>query len=225
MARLRSSALRASKARRWTVRELVWILNGILFGLSIIVLSLSRRGCTGSVGDLEVSGRQREDGWWEGKGEESRKRFVFVFSTGRTGTKHFSSVFGGGRSYVNHQDEAEDTSTKDVVEQVYRRFAATGDVHFAKRFLEAVKIPMMKQRMKDVGDAQVYFQTGHVPLAFGFGEALLSAFGSDAFAVVRVRRDRISSALSLMALGPEAEDPWEIPKGTSARQSRFVLQR
>ncbi|KAJ8904438.1 hypothetical protein NDN08_000956 [Rhodosorus marinus] len=142
------------------------------------------------------------------KAEFEGKKLVFVFSTGRTGTKHFSSVFGGKEALVNHQDEADSVSAKEAVNKFYRPFAATNDTELAREFLSEVKLPMIKSRLQAADDAKVYFQTGHVPLAFGMAPILLKLLGSKTFAVVRIRRDRIQQALSLMALGPESEDPW-----------------
>jgi len=141
------------------------------------------------------------------KAEFQGKKLVFVFSTGRTGTKHFSSVFAGKEALVNHQDEADLVSAKEAVNKFYRPFAAKNDTALAREFLAEVKLPMIKSRLQ-AADAKVYFQTGHVPLAFGMAPILLDLLGSKTFAVVRIRRDRIQQALSLMALGPESEDPW-----------------
>jgi len=166
-------------------------------------------------------GRRRVTGSWQEV--KNGKRLVFVFSTGRTQTKQFSRVFGGPGTYVNHQDESEKVTTREVVEKVFRPYARSNDTEMGRKFISTIKLPMIERRLRDANNAQVYFQTGHAPLAFGLGELIIEAVGTDAFSVVRLRRDRIPNALSMMALGPESEDPWAPvgPGGDTSRRRWF----
>lgn len=142
--------------------------------------------------------------------------YVFVFSTGRSGTQHFSRALTSPShcnpcAYITHEEEHAVERTKVIVEQVYRRLAAARDEstfnESSRRYLRTVKIPFYKRLAKAHGATRLVY-TGHLPLAYGLGPAILSELPRGAVRVVRLRRDRIATALSLMALGPENEDPW-----------------
>lgn len=142
--------------------------------------------------------------------------YCFVFSTGRAATKHMSMLFEtmprpGPQTYVTHQEEDDVISTRDFVAKHYRRLAALeneADFNATVRlFVREAKLPFLDGlRSKHNADRVLY--TGHLPLSFGLGPALIELLPERSICILRLRRDRIESALSLMALGPETEDPW-----------------
>lgn len=104
--------------------------------------------------------------------------------------------------------------TKFIVDRDYRRIAAAVDeLHFnisARHYLQKVKLPFYNALLMRAGATRLVY-TGHLPLAFGMGPALIDALPPKSVRIVRFRRDRITTAVSLMALGPEGEDPWVEP--------------
>lgn len=155
------------------------------------------------------------------------KSYVFVFSTGRSGTQHLSrslQSLWSPRSYITHEEEHMTARTRDIVNQVYRRMGALSDERMfnasSSSYVREVKLPFYDALMHEHGARRVVY-TGHVPLVFGLGPALLRGVAPGAIRVVRLRRERLATALSLMALGPAEEDPWG--EAVRARRRWFPL--
>lgn len=152
--------------------------------------------------------------------------FVFVFATGRSGTQHLSRVLKSKsqrlrRTYITHEEEHLSTRTKFIVDRDYRRIAATADERqfnlSAREYIVKTKLPFYNALLMRAGATRLVY-TGHVPMAFGMGPALIDALPPKSVRVVRFRRDRITTAVSLMALGPEEEDPWGEPTDNAQGQ-------
>ncbi|CAN8075349.1 unnamed protein product [Agarophyton chilense] len=150
-----------------------------------------------------------------------RPSFTFFFATGRSGTQHLSRVFLSPDTpvtYVTHEEEHPTQRTKHVVQYDYRPLAASAsEADFnlsALQYVTAMKIPFYNHLLQKHGARRLVY-TGHVPLAFGLGPTLVNALPEGSLRIVRVRRDRISTAVSLMALGPELEDPWGATTNTN----------
>lgn len=145
--------------------------------------------------------------------ETSPQTVTLVFCTGRSASKHMANLFPSipGRVYVTHQEEDAEIATRDFVHRHYRSLAsAETEADFnasARAFVADVKLPHIAATLRR-SDAARFVYTGHLPLAFGLGPALLDALPVGTLRIVRLRRDRIATATSLMALGPESEDPW-----------------
>jgi hypothetical protein len=149
--------------------------------------------------------------------ETAPRTYALVFSTGRAGTQHLSRLFAAGdapglpRAYVTHQEEDGSMGTRDFVRVHYRALASSADEAAfnasARAFLAEQKLPFIQRVLRESG-ASRFVYTGHLPLAFGLGPSLVAALPRGTLRILRLRRDRIASALSLMALGPEDEDPW-----------------
>lgn len=149
-------------------------------------------------------------------------QYAFVFSTGRAGTQHLSKVLKSlpsPRTYITHEEESATRRTRAVVEHYYRRFGALSDEgsfnYSALMYAQETKLPFYA-RLARAHNASRFLYTGHVPLAFGLGPAFLQTAAPGAVRILRMRRDRHASALSLMALGSADEDPW----GTAPRLHR-----
>jgi hypothetical protein len=152
--------------------------------------------------------------------ETAPRTYALVFSTGRAGTQHLSRTLVSGhdavpslpRAYITHQEESAEIATRDYVDARYRPLAALagGEGAFnasARAFVEAEKLPFWEALLQQHG-AQRMVYTGHLPAAFGLVPALLDAVPRGSLRVLRLRRDRVSAAASLMALGPPEGDPW-----------------
>lgn len=142
--------------------------------------------------------------------------YVFAFATGRSGTQHLSRVLlsrprPSEQTYITHEEEHLSTRTKFIVEHDYRQMAtAPNEDEFnrmAKEYVIRSKIPFYDALKLQHGAKRLLY-TGHVPMVFGLGPALIDSLPARSVRILRMRRDRIATALSLMALGPEAEDPW-----------------
>lgn len=139
--------------------------------------------------------------------------FAFVFSTGRCGTQHLARVLGSApEAVVIHESESPTLRPRDVVTRTYRRLASLPTVAAhdaaAARHVRRQLLPALAARLTAAGDAaHTAVYTGHVPLAYGLGPALADALGTR-LRVVRLRRERLATAVSLMALGPPEEDAW-----------------
>ncbi|PXF41692.1 hypothetical protein BWQ96_08577 [Gracilariopsis chorda] len=140
--------------------------------------------------------------------------YAFFFGTGRSGTQHLSRVLVSRESpisYVTHEEEHVDVRTKQVVLREYRPLASLpNEAHFntsVEAYVKRTKIPFYKQLMYKHRARRLLY-TGHVPMAFGLGPALVKNLPPGSVRIVRVRRERLATAASLMALGPEEEDPW-----------------
>jgi hypothetical protein len=147
---------------------------------------------------------------------ESHESYSFVFSTGRCASQHMSRLFVSYErplpvAYITHQEEDFNIPTREYVHRFYRVLAAKqGEEDFmqaARAFLRRRKIPFYK-RMLARHSATRFVYTGHLPLVFGLGSALVDELAPAPVRILRLRRDRIASALSFLALGPETEDPW-----------------
>lgn len=148
--------------------------------------------------------------------EGSNFSMAFVFSTGRSGTKYMSQLFVSHSppksvAYVTHQEEHDKLKTKDFVARYYRRLAQCSSEQMfnesAHIFVKETKLPFVRNLLtKHKASRLVY--TGHLPLAFGLGPSLIRNMPVGTIRILRLRRDRVTSALSLMSLGPENEDPW-----------------
>lgn len=146
--------------------------------------------------------------------------YVFVFSTGRCGTQHLSRALkslSSPRAYITHEEEHLTERTRVIVDRVYRRLALR-NYSATTRYVRDVKIPFYEALLHMHGATRLVY-TGHVPMAFGLGPALMRALPTGAVRVVRLRRERLATALSLMALGPDVEDPW----GDAVRRRWFPV--
>lgn len=155
--------------------------------------------------------------------------FAFVFTTGRSGTQHLARVLRSSSSpkaYITHEEEDENERTRDVVEYEYRRIAdMKSEQSFnssMRRYIKHKKLVFYENLLKK-HNARHLVYTGHVPCAFGVLPALIQLFPLGSVRVLRLRRERVSTALSLMALGPEEEDPWGATNGGKHNAPR--LQR
>jgi hypothetical protein len=173
--------------------------------------------------------KQRDESLWsrsfppQGSGtslfdlsSNAAESFSFVFSTGRSASQHMSRLFVSHAppwpvAYITHQEEDESMRTRMYIDRFYRVFAAKQtEKEFsesARKFLKETKIPYYKRVLARHG-ARLLVYTGHLPMVFGLGPLLVEELAPARVRILRLRRDRISSALSLMALGPEEEDPW-----------------
>lgn len=141
---------------------------------------------------------------------------MFVFGTGRSGTQHLSRVLKPKASpaapaYITHEEEHLSIRTKLIVQRDYRRLASSVDeAHFnlsSKEYVSRVKIPFYTALLRRHGAKRLVY-TGHLPMVFGLGPALVEKLPKGTVRVLRMRRGRIATAVSLMALGPETQDPW-----------------
>jgi hypothetical protein len=156
---------------------------------------------------------------------KATESFSFVFSTGRSASQHMSRLFVSHAppwpvAYVTHQEEDTSMHARVYVDRFYRVFAAKqNEKEFsesARKFLKEKKIPFYKHVLATHG-AKLLVYTGHLPMVFGLGPLLVDELAPARVRILRLRRDRISSALSLMALGPEEEDPWSPLAGSNRR--------
>lgn len=165
----------------------------------------------------------------------SSPTFGFVFSTGRSGTQHLSLALQSSCSttegandatwtarvgvYVTHEEEDDNLRTRDVVCASYRRLVhgnpnqSKGEREQAyysrmKKYVTKVKLPFYNRLLKFHQHSTHLVYTGHIPTAFGVFPVLLDLLPTGSVRLLRFRRDRLATALSLMALGPEMEDPW-----------------
>lgn len=179
----------------------------------------------------------------------SSPTFGFVFATGRSGTKHLSLAMksssgetgntnsllqtGSFGVYVTHQEEDDRIRTRDVVCTSYRRLVRGNPRHSGTEqeriyqqkmaeYVSKVKLPFYRRLLTLHQHATHLVYTGHIPTAFGLFPALLDALPPGSVRLLRLRRDRVANALSLMALGPEAEDPWS--GGTSGNSNDADLK-
>lgn len=170
-------------------------------------------GRLGAGGNGQMSTASSQSGASEDSSLPSGAVFAFVFSTGRCGTQHLARVLGGApEAVVTHESESPALRPRDVVTRTYRRLAGLPTVAAhdaaAARHVRRQLIPALAARLTAAGDvAHTAVYTGHVPLAYGLGPALADALGTR-LRVVRLRRERLATALSLMALGPPEEDAW-----------------
>lgn len=149
----------------------------------------------------------------------NEKSFAFVFSTGRSGTQHLARVLhttSSSDTYITHEEEEENERTRDVVEHEYRRMAAMKSERSfnssMRRYIKHKKLPFYENLLKQHNARRLVY-TGHVPGAFGALPTLIQLLPLGSIRVLRLRRERITTALSLMALGPEEEDPWGATSG------------
>jgi hypothetical protein len=226
---LRSARVRASRATTTPLAALIALVAAIAV---VMLLALSARAlihalpsaryriCAASApfgaGSAHTSA-DAADGTLSRVYQTAPRTVALVFSTGRAGTQHMSRLFLSLRpplptAYVTHQEEGLGYSTRDYVARYYR--SALGDLpseakfnESAREFVTATKLPFF-DHLLDVHGATRLVYTGHLPLVFGLGSALLDALPRGTVRILRLRRDRIASALSLMALGPENEEPW-----------------
>lgn len=137
----------------------------------------------------------------------SARTYAFVFSTGRCGTQHLARSLRSPNSYVTHEAESSSLRARDVVAQDYLRMARSRDEATfnasMRTFVTYTKLPFLASL-----PATHVVYTGHLPAAFGSLPFIIAAAPPASVRVLRLRRDRVASALSLMALGPAAEDPW-----------------
>lgn len=149
-------------------------------------------------------------------GDQKSPCFVFVFGTGRSGTQHLSRVLKPKPSpaaavYITHEEEHLSARTKLIVHRDYRRLASSADeARFnasSKDYVARVKLPFYTKLLRRHGAKRLVY-TGHLPMVFGLGPALVKTLPKGSVRVLRLRRDRIATAVSLMALGPESQDPW-----------------
>lgn len=144
--------------------------------------------------------------------------FAFVFSTGRCGTKHLSlalrpSRYTTQRTYITHEEEHASIATRTVVAEDYRRMASLSNESTfntsMRAYIKKTKLPFFRTLLARHRARHLVY-TGHVPTAFGLLPTLIDVVPRGSIRILRVRRDRIATALSLMALGVEEEDPWGI---------------
>lgn len=158
------------------------------------------------------------------------RSYALIFSTGRSSTRHIASLLCPSPSrphaVITHQDAGEGVPARVAVQTLYRPLLAepsqvgsNNEASFnesADSFVRDKLLPGFHSLMAGATDrnhnpATRIVYTGHLPLAFGLGPSLVRAIPPGALRVLRLRRDRLSAAASLMALGPETEDPWAPP--------------
>lgn len=140
--------------------------------------------------------------------------YAFTFATGRSGTQHLSRVLRSSLSpqaYITHEQEHLNMRTKLIVHRHYRPLASLPDeAHFnvsADYYIRHTKIPFYESLLRQQNATRLVY-TGHVPTAFGLAPSLIRNLPKGCVRFLRIRRDRIATAVSLMALGPEQQDPW-----------------
>lgn len=140
--------------------------------------------------------------------------YAFIFGTGRSGTQHLSRVLRSKPSpvsYITHEEEHLRSRSKMVVEHDYRPMAALLDSKSfntsAHAYVLNNKIPFYNNLLRRHNATRLIY-TGHIPMVFGLGPSLIAHLPKGSLRIVRLRRDRLATALSLMALGPEEQDPW-----------------
>lgn len=170
-----------------------------------------------------------EDYLFKQHSSRQQPSFAFIFSTGRCGTQHFSKSLRSlhaPRAYITHEQEHDTLRTRDVVQRDYRRLVSSSfsssspsstSAHYPrnktdfnqsmKAFVKNTKLPFYNHLLTSHGAHHLVY-TGHVPSAFGMLPSIIEELPPGAVRVLRIRRDRLATALSLMALGPECEDPW-----------------
>ncbi|EME32825.1 uncharacterized protein Gasu_01840 [Galdieria sulphuraria] len=146
--------------------------------------------------------------------------FIFLFSCGRAGTKHFSKVFGDPDAFVTHQLDCNDKPTRELIADFYRPMLQSASFAELEKYVKNQLIPFMESNLKATGTRR-YFYTGHVPFTFGLADYLLQHIQVPV-KILRVRRGRIPLALSLLSMGPEEEDPWVEKSNVSKYRKRFV---
>lgn len=141
---------------------------------------------------------------------------VLFFTTGRSGTQHCSRVFTAlpspyPRSYITHEEEHISLRTRDVIRREYRPFVSQpSEALFntsVARYVKHHKLPFYHMLLRRHAATRLVY-TGHVPTAFGTIPAIVNAMPVGSVRVIRIRRDRLQTAASLMALGPEEQDSW-----------------
>lgn len=139
---------------------------------------------------------------------------AFAFATGRSGTQHLSRILSSRvspRALITHEQEHLSLRTRTVVARDYRRLAAHSHRDdfdsVMDKYARNVKLPFFRTMLRR-SNAQHLVYTGHVPAAFGLIPALIRMLPAGSVRVLRLRRERLACAASLMALGPEEEDPW-----------------
>lgn len=147
----------------------------------------------------------------------TKPTYVFIYSTGRCGTQHFSRALKSldtPASIITHEREHATLRARHIVHTDYVRIAnertEAGFNTSMSEYVRNIKVPFYNAQLKK-NNASVYVHTGHVPGMFGLIPALIELIhrrNSGRVKVLRLRRDRIQTALSLMALGPPEEDPW-----------------
>lgn len=161
---------------------------------------------------------RRKNGNTDSAYSTSGPTFAFVFSTGRCGTKHLSlalrtSRYTTQRTYITHEEEHASIATRTIVAEDYRRMASLSNESTfntsMRAYIKRKKLPFY-QTLLARHRARHLVYTGHVPTAFGLLPTLIDVVPIGSVRILRVRRDRIATALSLMALGVEEEDPWGI---------------
>ncbi len=139
-------------------------------------------------------------------------QLVFVFSTGRCGTLHLARSLEAPGAYVTHEEEHARLRTRDVVARTYRGLASMRDEAAfnasADAYVRGAKAVYWNHLLERHNATRLVY-TGHLAGVFGLAPSIWRAHrGRVRF--VRLRRGRIATALSLMALGPEDEDPWSV---------------
>jgi hypothetical protein len=204
---LRSALVRAHRANlaTWTPAAVLTVLALLAALRAAAYVFAARTFCRPPPPDKAVSLRVAY--------ETAPRTFALVFSTGRAGTLLMSQLLESPDAHVTHQDEAFNMRTCEYVERYYRRLAsAESEAKFnasARAFVVDEKIPFYHSLLAAHGKKRFVY-TGHLPLVFGLGPSFLDALPRGTLRILRLRRDRIATALSLMALGPEEEDPWSI---------------
>mmetsp|Transcript_4327 Transcript_4327/g.7589 ORF Transcript_4327/g.7589 Transcript_4327/m.7589 type:complete len:368 (+) Transcript_4327:85-1188(+) len=145
---------------------------------------------------------------------QDQKVYGFVFSTGRCGTQHLARVLVAKENesaVIVHQEEDENIPTRDLVRTIYRKLSSLDTIkefrEKSRLYVKLNRVEYLNKIMKRNDNAKRFVFTGHVPLAFGLANALIDELPGF-IRILRMRRDRIALALSLMALGVEQEDSW-----------------
>lgn len=156
------------------------------------------------------------------------EEFIFVFGTGRSGTQHLSRVLAPPTgTYVTHEEEHLSARTRTVVDREYRRLSAGDRTTFTERavkYVKKTKLPFYRALMAKHNATRLVY-TGHLPLVFGLAPALLDVLPRNSVRILRLRRDRFATAVSLMALGPEEEDPWGPTAAAASTAAASVARR
>lgn len=142
---------------------------------------------------------------------QGARSYVFVFGTGRSGTKNLERILKSGPhvpAFVTHEWEDYRMSPKQVVHSVYRKLAKSPNFEKdANAYVTRTKLPFYNKLLERKNVTRLV-TTGHLPFAFGLGPALVKSLPPGSVRILRLRRDRIATASSFMSLGPEGQDPW-----------------
>lgn len=148
--------------------------------------------------------------------DTSKYEFIFVFSTGRCGTKHLSEVFGDKNAVVFHEKEHDDTYK--VLKNFLIPIAVNNDRELAIKYMKEHRIPFMIKSMRE-NRAYKFFETGHL-INYGIAPFLVMYLENIKF--IRLKRDRYETVRSFMTR-PAKFDIWNALSDKNTNVFRWSL--